>query len=203
MKYEIKTANAMYTGGNIYVFTGKFTDGNYFIADSCDGFVRIINDNPDGESEFYDWNFCDNDWQEEHLVEDLNDEKEQAAFIVEICNYIIENKPDGNYVESEIEKIKSYFYDIAERKSAREVIEECKKNLTKEKIIEHIEGLIEYSLCNYCDNTEYSASDGITWQNVLDYPYDGDGKLGTDDEDVWFKDVVVLEKVIELLKKGD
>ena len=56
----IKSANAVYTGGGIWVFYGELEDGNFFLTDN-DGYVALVDSDPSDfdESLYYDW-------QEEH-----------------------------------------------------------------------------------------------------------------------------------------
>ena len=101
---NIEYATPNYTGGSIYVYTGKLKDGNYFMAsdEALDKYnkafaVRIVNEDPDTaedpNQEDIAW-FPE--WQEPRLVKDLEG-KEALNFTKEILNWIITNKPDGNY----------------------------------------------------------------------------------------------------------
>ena len=115
IKYEIEYATPNYTGGSIYVYTGKLKDGNYFIAD--DGWmeddyrafsIRIVNADPDNVD---DPNQDDiamfPEWQEEHLVKDLEG-KEAKQFTKQILEWIINNKPKGNYQVGDMQDILDY-----------------------------------------------------------------------------------------------
>lgn len=131
-KYEIEYATPNYTGGNIYVFTGKLKDGNYFIADdsyftaddngNVSGFdVRIVNMDPDKvletDSDGISYTLVDDtQLQEQHLVKDL-DEDDAIAFTVDLLEWILENKPDGNYQVDEIKAKLDDMYKIEEKKS--------------------------------------------------------------------------------------
>lgn len=114
-RYEIEYAIPNYTGGSIYVYTGKLKDGNYFIAD--DGWmeddyrafsIRIVNADPDNVD---DPNQDDiamfPEWQEEHLVKDLEG-KEAKQFTKQILEWIINNKPKGNYQVGDMQDILDY-----------------------------------------------------------------------------------------------
>jgi hypothetical protein len=101
---NIEYATPNYTGGSIYVYTGKLKDGNYFMASDEDldkynkAFaVRIVNEDPDTaedpNQEDIAW-FPE--WQEPRLVKDLEG-KDALNFTKEILNWIIANKPNGNY----------------------------------------------------------------------------------------------------------
>lgn len=101
---NIEYATPNYTGGSIYVYTGKLKDGNYFMASDEDldkynkAFaVRIVNEDPDtAEDPDQDDIAWFPEWQEPRLVKDLEG-KEALNFTKEILNWIIANKPDGNY----------------------------------------------------------------------------------------------------------
>lgn len=117
-KYEIEYATPNYTGGNVYVFTGKLKDGNYFIADdgyfiaddngNVSGFdVRIVNMDPDKvletDSDGLSSTLVDDaELQDEHLVKDL-DENEAKEFTLDLLNWITKNEPEGNYNIGELQ----------------------------------------------------------------------------------------------------
>lgn len=97
MKYEIKNATAIYTGGNIYIYYGELTDGSWFRA--CDGeeFITICNaDTSTEEADYYEF-------YEEHSVETLTKE-EYETFWNKMLLWVIHNAPDGNYNTYELEK---------------------------------------------------------------------------------------------------
>lgn len=110
---RIKTVKPNYTGGGIYLYTGKLSNGSYFMA-SDDYFydngyfdVLIVNADPDlavdENQEDIAW-FPD--WQEEHLVKYL-DEDEARNFTKRILNWIITNKPNENYDVKDMERMLS------------------------------------------------------------------------------------------------
>lgn len=110
MKYEIESVTAEYTGGGIYIFEGKLTDDNCFIAETSCFDVRVMSGDffndaveltADELWEKYEW-CLDEDafpsvkWQEEHLVEDLRP-SDALKFIKAVLEWVKENKPNGNY----------------------------------------------------------------------------------------------------------
>ena len=106
---NIEYATPNYTGGSIYVYTGKLKDGNYFMASDewLDKYnkafaIRIVNEDPDTAK---DPNQDDiawfPEWQESRLVKDLEG-KEALNFTKEILNWVIANKPAGNYQMADI-----------------------------------------------------------------------------------------------------
>lgn len=80
---KIKTLEAVYTGGNIWIFWGTLEDGNYFLT-SDEGWTVILKDSPENFDEsLYE------DWQDEHKVKDLEDE-ELKTFLTELLEAIKE-----------------------------------------------------------------------------------------------------------------
>lgn len=96
--HTIESVEPEYTGGNIYIFVGKLTNGNYFVADGDMFDVRIVDAPWDWEESQFP------DWQESHLVEDLS-----AADALQFCKRMLEwvktNEPDGNYSMSDMDYI--------------------------------------------------------------------------------------------------
>ena len=99
-----------YTGGNIYVFTGHLADGNFFMADSTCYDVRVLDADPnipvgmsdeDAEEEYgttlEESAWASVEWQEEHLVEDLEPSK-AVKFFKEMLDWVKANRPTGNYI---------------------------------------------------------------------------------------------------------
>ena len=97
MKRQIITANAQYTGGNIYIYYGRLSDGNFFrTCDECD-FIEIVNSDASVEEADY------SEFYEKHRVETLiNDE--YKMFWNSMLNKIIEEKPSGNYSAEELKR---------------------------------------------------------------------------------------------------
>ena len=90
METKIIEATADYTGGGIYIYNGKLSDGNYFIACNDWNFIVIANADTSTEEarypEFYD----------KHEIKTLTDE-EYKTFYKLVLNNIIKVKPKGNY----------------------------------------------------------------------------------------------------------
>lgn len=94
----------IYTGGGIYCFLGQIDDCTWFLASDAEYDVVILNSDP--------WLAVDNetgeqlcwfsDWQEEHLIENL-DEQDSLDFFSDMLNWIEDNEPNGNYLMSELE----------------------------------------------------------------------------------------------------
>lgn len=101
---KFKSVEPNYTGGNIYVFTGK-VDDNYFMADTANYDVRLLNADPSDNTDeerfgFPEWE-CDV-WQEEHLVRDL-EPTEAKEFFIKMLSWVKKHQPDGNYLVSDMD----------------------------------------------------------------------------------------------------
>lgn len=121
-EFEIEYATPNYTGGNVYVFTGKLKNGNYFLAD--DTFTpfdtRILDIDPNttikDENGIEVTLMDDVSLQDKHLVKDL-DENDAKEFTLNLVKWIEENKPDGNYQVDEIKAKLDNMYKMEEKKS--------------------------------------------------------------------------------------
>ena len=108
--YEIEYAVPDYTGGGIYQYTGKLKDNNYFIADdtNCPFNIRILDVDPDivhTDDEGIEYTtFEDVDYQEQHLVEDVDTDKAREMTKA-ILQWIVNNEPEGNYQMEDIENL--------------------------------------------------------------------------------------------------
>ena len=94
----IVKANACYTGGGIYRFTGQLNDKRFVLGNSEWDELYITDEDPDTTEE--SWY---NEWCDEHIVETVKDSA-YATLMNELIKWILENRPDGNYQASEIEK---------------------------------------------------------------------------------------------------
>ena len=90
---QLKNVEATYTGGGIWVFTGELKDGTFFMHD--DNFdTRILSEYPDPWEDDTDTDKWSVEWQEEHLVKDLDTETEGAAFQLAVLKFIEKYKPE-------------------------------------------------------------------------------------------------------------
>lgn len=99
-----------YTGGGIYLFTGKLADGDYFMADTANYDVRVLNADPNEPTGMdalgiTERNIDSVEWQEEHLVKDLTPD-EAVAFFKEMLKWVEDNDPSGNYLGSDMDYFK-------------------------------------------------------------------------------------------------
>ena len=99
-----------YTGGGIYLFTGKLTDGNFFMADTANYDVRVLTEDPNEPTGMdalgiTERNIDSVEWQEEHLVKDLTPD-EAVEFFKEMLKWVEDNDPSGNYLGSDMDYFK-------------------------------------------------------------------------------------------------
>lgn len=96
---KIIDANATYTGGGIYQYTGQFDNGNYFQTWTCyEDYIQELDADPE---ENWDDN-ADEEWQNEHMVAEHYG-FEAIEILKEAMKYIIDNQPTGNYSVCEVE----------------------------------------------------------------------------------------------------
>lgn len=120
---KIENVTPIYTGGNIYVYIGELSDGNYFIA-SDQSFVgdyfdiRIVNENPAD----YEEDFGSVTWQEEHLVSDVVG-SEAREFTIQLLEWVLENRPEGNYQLGDIEAMLDSIQNKVEESTSDNAVE--------------------------------------------------------------------------------
>lgn len=100
---NIIKANAVYTGGNIWVFWGELENGAYFLTDN-DGYTVLIDESPKDfdESLYYEW-------QEEHKVRDIEDEAERIDFCNKLCDRLLIDGAEGGFTESDVNYYREWF----------------------------------------------------------------------------------------------
>ena len=97
-----------YTGGNIYVFYGKLTDGRYFSAESSMFDIRFLNEDPlqpSDDPEYYEYVADDMDWQQDHLVEDWGGDTKTLDFWKDMLNFCLKTSPEGNYNDGDLKNL--------------------------------------------------------------------------------------------------
>lgn len=108
---KIIDVTPIYTGGNIYIYWGAFSDGTYFIA--CDDMydLTIVNADPamsyNAEEDIFESDYYE--WQEDHLVKRIDCNTTQD-FYNNMYDWILENKPKGklcNYSLGDMEERKA------------------------------------------------------------------------------------------------
>ena len=95
---KVIKANATYTGGGIYQYTGKLDNGHWFQTwTDYEDYIQELDVDPE---EYWDDN-DDSEWQEKHTV--CEHEGEDALHItISAFDWIIANTPDGNYCTGDI-----------------------------------------------------------------------------------------------------
>lgn len=96
-KYKIKTVNACYTGGGIYIYWGTLENGAYFRA--CDDWDLIWICDDDTSLENDDANFPE--FYEEHTIEEIYN-NDFIAFWNIMLSRLIESNENGNYSREEL-----------------------------------------------------------------------------------------------------
>lgn len=97
---KVANATATYTGGGIYLYTGQLDNKDYFFtADDYMDYVLLLDSDPYADME----NCCYEEWQTLHKTGELGYDKANALK-KDIMQWILNNKPKGNYLESEILK---------------------------------------------------------------------------------------------------
>ncbi len=96
---NISNATATYTGGGIYIYTGQLDNGDYFLSDDVFlEYCMFLNNDPypvldDATTE---------EWQNQHKIGEYSG-KEGLTFNRRVLEWIIKNRPEGNYQVTEIE----------------------------------------------------------------------------------------------------
>lgn len=96
---KVIDANATYTGGGIYQYTGQFDNGNYFQTwTDYEDYIQELDADPEENWDDND----DEEWQNEHMVAEHYG-SEAIKILMAAMHYIIANIPVGNYSLGEIE----------------------------------------------------------------------------------------------------
>lgn len=87
---KVVEANACYTGGGIYIYYGKFNNGNYFFGDSEWDCVYECDADPDCEEAGY------NEWCDKHCIKEYVG-KQYKKYLKQWYKWLLLHKPNGNY----------------------------------------------------------------------------------------------------------
>lgn len=98
MKYIIKSLKNIYSGGNITIYYGELMDGHFFLADDGNWAATILNALDEEENENGDLPMFYPDWQEEHLVEYVEEGQGLFEFFLQIFEFIKKNWKDKTKV---------------------------------------------------------------------------------------------------------
>ena len=96
-----ENVEAVYTGGNIWLFAGRLADGNYFLTDD-NGATLILDADPLEDFE----EACYEEWQMAHRVEELEGE-DRDDFNIRMLD-ALRAAPTGGITEDEIDAYKAY-----------------------------------------------------------------------------------------------
>lgn len=183
-KLNIEYVTPNYTGGGIYVYTGKFKNGNYFIADDTyfgkegNTFspfdIRVVDTDPDKvytDEEGLEYTLLDDMvYQEQHLVEDIEDDNAKEL-TKEILQWIITNKPEGNYQMGEMQE----YLDITNKSNKVEETKSYTLSLIPDdlyKVLLNIQEMYQEDLLNSDEdifaNTEDSYAVEMLYNNLAD-----------------------------------
>ena len=182
--YEIEYVVPNYTGGGIYVYTGKLKDGNYFIADDTyfgkegDTFspfdIRVVDTDPDKvytDEDGLEYTLLDDTYyQEQHFVEDI-EEDNAKEFTKMILQWVIDNKPEGNYQIEDMEEYLSIATGIDKVEEAKTyTISLIPENLYK--VLLNIQEMYQEDLLNSDEdifaNTEDSYAVEMLYNHLAD-----------------------------------
>ena len=90
-------ANAEYTGGNMYIFIGKFSDGTYFKTSSeTEPYVVNVRKKTTFSDECWDGGIWE--YEDDNFISEKKDRKTYNAML----KWIIDNEPDGGYSVSDL-----------------------------------------------------------------------------------------------------
>ena len=150
---KIKTLEAVYTGGGIWIFWGELEDGHYFLT-AHEGWTVILTESPeDFDESLYE------EWQEAHKVKDLADE-ELISFQKELLEKIEKNDYNGGALDSYEINYYKWYWDLeeeeAETAAEEEAAEEEPKQVTIREFINLYNAEVE-KMFNEMDKEETTA----------------------------------------------
>ena len=93
MNFKVKKAEAIYTGGGIYVYCGITEDGQHFMAGDEPEWVMLTNE-PTMTDELSDDEWNDRwypEWQDEHKTYETESDEESMTWVIAIYNWLMEN----------------------------------------------------------------------------------------------------------------
>ena len=94
---KIVEANAEYTGGGIYLYYGKFSNGNYLLGDSEWDCIYECDADPNCEESGYD------EWCNKHCIREFVG-KQYKKYLKEWLKWIQKHEPKGNYDIGDLER---------------------------------------------------------------------------------------------------
>ena len=100
----IKVANAVYTGGGIWLFYGELKNRKYFLTDD-NGYTYLLDEDPSNldESSTYEW-------QEEHIIKEVTNKEDQKYFCGKLLDWLYAHPENrGGMTETEMEIYRTWF----------------------------------------------------------------------------------------------
>ena len=104
---KVVDVSPCYAGGGWYLFWGAFSDGTYFMGNYPYWDLRVVDSDPRTTDNGDDYDAVYPDWQEAHLVRDIDNNKTKA-FYKEVFDWVLKNNPDNhfcNYNSGDIEEL--------------------------------------------------------------------------------------------------
>jgi len=99
---KVKSANACYTGGGIYMYYGKLNNGNHFLCwTDWEEYVLELDADPGTDENIEEAGY--EDWQQAHTVRELP-VMESYKTLLSALKWIVKNEPVGNYSVSDMER---------------------------------------------------------------------------------------------------
>lgn len=135
MNFKVKKAEAIYTGGGIYVFCGITTDGQYFLASDDPEWV-MLTDEPTMTDELTDDEWNDRwyaDWQEENMTYETSSDDEARGWLLAIYQHILSHEDEGKYCYDDIR----YMRDVIINEMSESDNAWCGYKMSNEKLMEY------------------------------------------------------------------
>ena len=104
---KVVDVSPCYSGGGWYLFWGALSDGTYFMGDHPYWDLRIVDSDPRATDDGDEIKAMFPDWQEAHLVKDVDSDKTKA-FYKEVFNWVLKNNPNDsfcNYNTADMEEL--------------------------------------------------------------------------------------------------
>ena len=135
MIFTVKKAEAVYTGGGIYVFCGITTDGQHFLASDDPEWV-MLTDSETMTDELTDDEWNDRwyaDWQEENMTYETSSDDEAREWLLAIYQHILSHEDEGRYCYSDIR----YMRDVIINEMSESDNAWCGYKMSNEKLMQY------------------------------------------------------------------
>lgn len=155
--YTIKTANACYTGGGIYIYYGQLENGLYFR--SADEWEMISICNADTSVEDADYP----EFYEEHEIDSITGDQFDEFFNTMLL-WIIHNVPYGNYDADELEERMIQYVEtdikIETAQTLAKAIQERVKQEKFDQLLKHQLSSIQDCMSEFRNSCNFFFADG-------------------------------------------